>query len=59
VKNVGKLENKGIEFVLNTENLIGAFKWKTSLNLAANRNKITDLQGQIIEAGLNQSFISL
>lgn len=53
VKNVGKLENKGIEFVLNTENLIGAFKWKTSFNIAANRNKITDLQGQIIEAGLN------
>ena len=53
VKNVGSLENKGIEFVLNTDNLVGAFKWKTSLNLAANRNKITDLQGQIIEAGLN------
>ncbi|WP_298355113.1 TonB-dependent receptor [Runella sp.] len=53
VRNVGKLENKGVEFVLNTENLVGVFKWKTSLNLAANRNKITDLQGQIIEAGLN------
>ncbi|HAO48835.1 MAG TPA: SusC/RagA family TonB-linked outer membrane protein [Runella sp.] len=53
VKNVGRLENKGVEFVLNTDNLVGAFKWKTSINLAANRNKITDLQGQIIEAGLN------
>ncbi|WP_428657235.1 SusC/RagA family TonB-linked outer membrane protein [Runella sp.] len=60
VKNVGSLENKGFEFVLNTDNLVGAFKWKTSLNLAINRNKITNLksnptdaQGQIIEGGLN------
>ena len=52
-KNVGALTNKGFEFVLNTNNLIGSFKWNTSLNAAANRNKITDLQGQIIEGGLN------
>lgn len=52
-RNVGKLENKGIEFVLNTDNLVGTFRWKTSLNFASNRNKITDLQGQIIEGGLN------
>ncbi|CAN1529359.1 OMP_RagA_SusC, TonB-linked outer membrane protein, SusC/RagA family [Spirosomataceae bacterium] len=51
-KNVGALSNKGFEFVLNTDNLIGKFKWKTSLNAAANRNKISDLQGQIIEGGL-------
>lgn len=52
-RNVGKLENKGVEFVLNTDNLVGDFKWKTSFNFAANRNKINDLQGQIIEGGLN------
>lgn len=52
-RNVGKLENKGIEVVLNTDNIVGAFKWKTSLNFAANRNKIKDLQTQIIEGGLN------
>ncbi|KAA0989667.1 SusC/RagA family TonB-linked outer membrane protein [Dyadobacter aurulentus] len=52
VANVGKLENKGFEFVLNTQNLIGKFKWSTSLNLAANRNKVTDIQDQIIEGGL-------
>ena len=52
VKNVGALTNKGFEFVLNTENLVGQFKWKTSLNASTNKNKITDLQGQIIEGGL-------
>ncbi|GAB3896059.1 SusC/RagA family TonB-linked outer membrane protein [Spirosoma agri] len=52
-RNVGSLENKGFEFVLNTENLTGAFRWTTSFNAAANRNKITNLQGQIIEGGIN------
>ena len=52
-KNVGALTNKGFEFVLNTENLVGKFKWRTSLNAATNTNKITDLQGQIIEGGLS------
>jgi hypothetical protein len=52
VQNVGKLENKGIEFVINTQNLVGKFKWNTSLNLAANRNKVTDIQGQVIEGGV-------
>ena len=52
VKNVGALTNKGFEFVLNTDNLVGKFKWKTSLNASTNKNKITDLQGQVIEGGL-------
>jgi TonB-linked SusC/RagA family outer membrane protein len=52
-RNVGKLTNQGIEVVLNTDVLSGAFRWRTSLNFAANKNEITDLQGQIIEAGLN------
>ncbi|GGD41462.1 SusC/RagA family TonB-linked outer membrane protein [Emticicia aquatilis] len=52
VKNVGALTNKGFEFVLNTDNLVGQFKWKTSLNASTNKNKITDLQGQVIEGGL-------
>ncbi len=52
-RNVGKLTNQGIEVVLNTDVVRGAFRWRTSLNFAANKNEITDLQGQIIEAGLN------
>lgn len=46
-RNAGKLNNKGIEFTLNTENIVGKnFKWSTNLNFAANRNKIIDLAGQ-------------
>lgn len=52
-QNVGKLTNNGWEFVLNTNNLDGAFQWTTGLNLAYNKNKITDLDGQVIEGGLN------
>ncbi len=52
-RNVGALENKGFELVLNTQNTVGAFRWTTSLNGAINRNKITNLQSQIIEGGLN------
>jgi TonB-linked SusC/RagA family outer membrane protein len=52
VKNVGKLENKGFEFVLNTQNLVGDFKWNTTLNFSTNKNKVTDIDGQIIEGGV-------
>jgi TonB-linked SusC/RagA family outer membrane protein len=52
VRNIGKLENKGFEFVLNTQNFIGAFKWNTSFNVALNKGKVTDIQGQVIEGGV-------
>lgn len=51
VRNVGKLENKGFELVLNTQNLVGEFKWKTNFNISYNQNKVVDIQGQIIEGG--------
>ncbi len=52
-KNVGELENKGFEIVLNTQNLIGKFKWNTNLNLANNKGKIVNIQGQIVEGGIS------
>ncbi|WP_051718626.1 SusC/RagA family TonB-linked outer membrane protein [Hymenobacter sp. IS2118] len=56
-RNVGKLENRGIEFVLNTRNLIGDFTWNTSFNASINRNKVTNLDGQVIEGGfLNRAI---
>lgn len=48
-RNVGDLENKGFEVVVNTENLVGDFKWSTSFNFARNENKITNLGDQVIE----------
>ncbi|SDL55578.1 SusC/RagA family TonB-linked outer membrane protein [Siphonobacter aquaeclarae] len=51
-RNVGNLENKGFELVINSQNIVGAFQWTTSLNLATNQNKVTNIQGQIIETGI-------
>jgi outer membrane receptor protein involved in Fe transport len=50
--NVGSLENKGWEFVLNTVNIDRAFKWTTNFNIAFNKNLVTDIDGQIIATGI-------
>lgn len=42
-KNIGRMQNKGWEFSLNTHNLTGRFKWDTGLNLSLNRNKVLAL----------------
>lgn len=47
-QNSGKLYNRGFELGINTENLVGAFKWSSSLTAATNKNVITDLGGQVI-----------
>lgn len=54
-RNLGKMENKGVEFSLTTRNLEGAFKWSTTFNIAYNKNKITDLKGQIINTGAQRA----
>lgn len=45
IRNLGKVENKGIEFSLSTINIDGPFKWSTDINLVANRNKVLDIGG--------------
>lgn len=47
-KNVGSMENKGIEFVLNTNNLTGQLRWSTNINIAYNKNKVTNIDQQNI-----------
>lgn len=44
--NVGNLENRGIELTINSVNTTKALGWETSLNLAVNRNEITQLSGE-------------
>lgn len=41
--NVGELENKGIEVLLNGSPVRGALTWDVSLNFARNRNKVIKL----------------
>ncbi|NNE77028.1 MAG: SusC/RagA family TonB-linked outer membrane protein, partial [Pricia sp.] len=45
-RNVGELENKGFEFVLNTKNISTEdFQWNTSLNISTLDNTVTSLPG--------------
>jgi TonB-dependent starch-binding outer membrane protein SusC len=50
-RNVGSLRNEGVEFVINTRNLTGNFGWTSNFVFGTNRNRITDLDGQVIEGG--------
>ncbi|GAB3925412.1 SusC/RagA family TonB-linked outer membrane protein [Larkinella terrae] len=45
IKNLGKVENKGLEFSISSRNIDGDFKWNTDLNFALNRNKVLDIGG--------------
>ncbi|HEY9045952.1 MAG TPA: TonB-dependent receptor [Ohtaekwangia sp.] len=43
LQNIGKTQNRGIEFAVSTVNVDKAFRWTTNFNISANRNKILDL----------------
>lgn len=52
LKNIGRVENRGIEFSLNTINVDrggsagGGFRWTSEFNLAFNQNRILALDGR-------------
>ncbi len=46
-KNIGSLENKGIELTLNTVNIdTKGFQWRTNLVFSLNRNKVLELDNE-------------
>ncbi|SFU41879.1 TonB-linked outer membrane protein, SusC/RagA family [Pustulibacterium marinum] len=52
IQNVGRVQNKGLEFQLNTTTLQkGDFTWETSANISFNRNEVQDLVGQELYDG--------
>ncbi len=56
LQNIGKLNNKGIEFTVNTTNIATKnLRWTTTLNFGANKNKIVYLQGQEIGTDVNKA----
>jgi TonB-dependent starch-binding outer membrane protein SusC len=57
--NIGEMENKGVEFVLNTDNLKGELSWTTSFNFSANRNKVLKMyNGQpITDQGRGNNWV--
>lgn len=43
-KNVGSMQNKGVEFAINTVNIErGGFQWTSNFNISFNRNKVLSL----------------
>jgi TonB-linked SusC/RagA family outer membrane protein len=48
VQNLGKLYNKGFELELSSDNLVGKFRWTTSLNASYTKNVVTDIKGQVL-----------
>lgn len=53
LKNLGRIDNKGLEISLQSVNMKGVVNWTTALNISANRSKVvdlgTDIQGNRIE----------
>ncbi len=45
LQNIGSIENKGFELLVDTKNTVGKFKWNTSFNVSTTRNEVTDLGG--------------
>jgi TonB-linked SusC/RagA family outer membrane protein len=58
--NAGKMENKGIEFSIDTKNFVGPFVWNTSLNFSYNLNKVVNINDTVPMSsgsiGLNQNL---
>lgn len=58
--NLGKVENRGIEFTINSRNTTGALEWNTSFNISYNQNKIISLNDSVPlytgGIGLNQNL---
>ena len=55
LENIGEVENRGWEFVLNTVNVQGKFNWSTDFNFSIYRNKVLKLgpEGDPIVSGNN------
>jgi TonB-dependent starch-binding outer membrane protein SusC len=54
--NVGKMFNRGLEFELNTVNVVaGDFNWKTNFNFTVLENKVTQLVGSDTVLASDQS----
>lgn len=49
--NLGELQNKGIEIILNSRvlNIPNKLSWETGVVFSANRNKITELYGDLVD----------
>jgi TonB-linked SusC/RagA family outer membrane protein len=52
IQNIGQLQNKGLEFSLQSKNITSEnFEWNSSFNISFNRNEVIDLVGQQLFQG--------
>ncbi|GAB6012924.1 SusC/RagA family TonB-linked outer membrane protein [Viscerimonas tarda] len=60
LKNIGKVENKGIEISLSNNNKWGDFVCNNRVNFSVNRNKVLDLGGvdEMVTKGETMDFIT-
>jgi len=64
IQNIGKVQNRGMEYVLSTTNLTGEFTWTSNFNISFNKNKVLEvgpderpIYGSAANA--NNSFITM
>ncbi len=43
MQNIGKVQNRGMEFSLNTQNLTGEISWSSNFNISFNKNKVLNV----------------
>ncbi len=43
LQNIGQIENKGMEYLVRTRNLVGPLKWSTDFNISFNKNTVLAL----------------
>ncbi|MGQ8338936.1 TonB-dependent receptor [Sunxiuqinia sp. A32] len=49
LQNIGSIKNSGFEFMVETKNLVGKFKWNSNLNFSMIKNEVIDLGDNIEE----------
>ncbi len=54
--NIGEIQNKGIEVVLNTVNLKGKLNWTSNFNFSLNRDEISELYGGETDKDIGNSW---
>lgn len=50
-KNIGDMDNKGVEVTLNGNILVGQFKWSASVNVSTYKNEVTRLVAPVAPGG--------
>jgi TonB-dependent starch-binding outer membrane protein SusC len=57
LQNIGNLNNKGFEVEINSTNIsTKSLRWTSSFNFSINKNKITNLGGQVLGSDVNKAI---